>query len=1011
MKPLRITMQAFGPFAGLQEVDFESLGERALFLIHGATGAGKTTLLDALCFALYGDTSGGERDARAMRSDHAVADLATSVTMEFALGADRFRVVREPAQRRPKQRGSGDREVPATAQLDRWKGGDWESVATQPGKVTAAIVERLGFDSEQFRQVVVLPQGRFRDLLTARSDAREAILQTLFRTERYREIGEALKREAREVEVAARDLRIRKQTLLQQAEAADEAALQAQRAKCADELAAARAADQLARQADTAAKTELAAARNAVARLDELDQAAKASAALEARLPGITLLRAERDAARRAAAVEAAARAGELAQREHAQAREAESAAGQAHVVASEARELAIAALRAEQAQEPLRLQLARDAERLGELAARCTRLRAERVKLKDAQVQRDSAITAMRVAVTRLADLERRMSDCRSACEALKGEASRGELLEMQLKATDTAIGRVEQLAQARQALARAEAEAMRAQTALAEADAALGMARTVLAERERALRMSQAASLAAHLHDGEACPVCGATEHPAPATGREPENLSEPDAERDALAAAERTREQALTTHAKASARAAELAARERELAALIGALDADELLERRKALTRAIADSGTAGKTLKAQQSELTSLERELGGARESQEQARTLRERLERDIAVIEATVGTLSEAVPDPMPDPVALEREREALATKLTRLVAALELASKAEREAVAVAERAEANRATARDRLARAESAIKSAAAEVLACLTENGFADEAAFREARRPSERVVSLEREILGFDEAHAAARDRLARARRQAKGLVRPDLEALEQLAAERGRQLEAALSATQALTARVARLDELLAALAKLASEGAEIERQYAVLGRLSEVAGGSNPLRMTFQRFVLATLLDEVLEAASHRLSQMSRNRFELRRVRGVTDQRSAGGLELEVFDQYTGTTRPANTLSGGEGFLAALSLALGLADVVQSRAGGVQIETLFIDEGFGTLDPESLDLALRTLIDLQQAGRTVGVISHVAELRERIDVRIEVAGGSQGSQLRLVR
>lgn len=1011
MKPLRITMQAFGPFAGVQEVDFESLGERALFLIHGATGAGKTTLLDALCFALYGDTSGGERDARAMRSDHAVADLATSVTLEFALGADRFRVVREPAQRRPKQRGSGDREVPATAQLDRWKVGDWESVATQPGKVTTAIVERLGFDSEQFRQVVVLPQGRFRELLTARSDAREAILQTLFRTERYREIGEALKREAREVEVAARDLRIRKQTLLQQADAEDEAALHVQRAKWVNELEAARTADQLARQADTVARAELAAGQSAVARLDELDQATQASVALEGRQPEISLLRAERDAARRAAAVEAPARAVELAQRECDQAREADIAANQTIVMTREALASAGAVLQAEQAQEPLRAQLGRDVERLGELAARCLRLRSERVKLSEAQARRDSAFAAMQVALTRVADLERQLSECHSACETLKAEALRGELLDMQLKATENAIGKLEQHAQARQTLARAEAEAMRAQTALAEADAGLGAARSSLAERERVLRMSQAAALAAHLHDGEACPVCGATEHPAPATGHEPENLSEPDAERDALAAAERAREQALTAHAKASARTAELAARERELAELVGDFDAVALQERRSALIRAIDDSGTAGKALQVKQSALTSLERELAGARESQEQQRTLCDTLERGIAAIAATVGTLSEAVPEPMPDPLELERDRDAVATRLAALVAAFDRATRSEREATAAAERAEANLSAAHERLVRAESAVKSAAEEVRAALTENGFADEAAFREARRPSERVISLEREVVGFDEAHAAARDRLARARQQAEGLVRPDINALELAAAERGRQLEAALSATQTLTARVAGLDELLAALARLASEGAEIERSYAVLGRLSEVAGGSNPLRMTFQRFVLATLLDEVLETASHRLSHMSRNRFELRRVRGVTDQRSAGGLELEVFDQYTGTTRPANTLSGGEGFLAALSLALGLSDVVQSRAGGVQIETLFIDEGFGTLDPESLDLALRTLIDLQQAGRTVGVISHVAELRERIDVRIEVTGGSGGSRLQLVR
>lgn len=1015
MKPLQLTMQAFGPFAGVQAVDFAALGERALFLIHGATGAGKTTLLDALCFALYGDTSGGERDARAMRSDHAPTDLATAVSLEFALGAERFKVTREPAQRRPKQRGSGEREVPATAQLDRWDGAAWKSLASQPGKVTAAVVGLLGFDSEQFRQVVVLPQGRFRDLLTARSDAREAILQTLFRTERYREIGEALKREARDVEAAARDLRVRRDTLLQQADASDEAQLQARRSDSAGELEQARAAEQVARQADAVARAELTAGREAVARLDELEQAQRAATGLEVRLPEIALLRGERDAARRAGAVEAAARAAELAQREHVQAGEAAANANKAHLVAEEARRDAVALLQAEQVQEPVRQQLAREVERLGELVKRCARLSTEREKLADLHKRRDAAAVAIEAAATRYAALERQLSEMRAACEALKADAARGELLAMQLKEAEQTLARLEQHAQALQALSRAEADAAQAAQALAKADASLGAARNALAERELAQRLSHAAALAAHLNEGEPCPVCGATEHPSPATGTErvgePEAASEPEAERQALAAAERKRDEAFTAHATRSAKTAELRERVEASTTSIGGLDAGVLAVRRAELTQSLADSKAASKALRARQTALVALEGDLADVLRKQEQTRQDRDALEREIAAVDATVHTLGEGMPEPMPEPLALQAEQEAASARLAALVSALEKALRTERDAVAAAERAEASREAARERLARAEVEVSRAAAEFQACLAESAFAGEAAFREARRLPERVAALERELAAFDEAFAAARDRLARARTQAEGKLRPDIGALEQTAAERGRELEAALSATQALGARIARLDEVLGALARLANEGAEIERQYAVLGRLAEVAGGNNPLRMTFQRFVLATLLDEVLETASHRLSHMSRNRFELRRVRGVTDQRSAGGLELEVFDQYTGTTRPANTLSGGEGFLAALSLALGLADVVQSRAGGVQIETLFIDEGFGTLDPESLDLALRTLVDLQQSGRTVGVISHVAELRERIDVRIEVSGSNRGSQLRLVR
>jgi len=196
----------------------------------------------------------------------------------------------------------------------------------------------------------------------------------------------------------------------------------------------------------------------------------------------------------------------------------------------------------------------------------------------------------------------------------------------------------------------------------------------------------------------------------------------------------------------------------------------------------------------------------------------------------------------------------------------------------------------------------------------------------------------------------------------------------------------------------------------LLDQLERTAKEISLLESRYAVVGRISEVANGRNAQGITFQRFVLVALLDDVLAAASHRLQVMSKGRFELIRARERLDQRTAGGLDLMVFDAYTGTSRPVNTLSGGESFIASLSLALGLSDVVQAYAGGIKLETIFVDEGFGSLDPESLDLAFRALIDLQKGGRLVGIISHVPELKERVDVRLEIAPSNRGSKVKFI-
>ena len=176
------------------------------------------------------------------------------------------------------------------------------------------------------------------------------------------------------------------------------------------------------------------------------------------------------------------------------------------------------------------------------------------------------------------------------------------------------------------------------------------------------------------------------------------------------------------------------------------------------------------------------------------------------------------------------------------------------------------------------------------------------------------------------------------------------------------------------------------------------------------MIGNLSDTANGRNAKRMTFQRFVLTALLDDVLISATERLHRMSKGRYRLHRAAENKDARAAGGLDLEVEDAYTGKSRHVSSLSGGESFQAALALALGLADVVQSYSGGVHLETMFVDEGFGSLDPEALDLAVNTLIDLQKSGRLVGVISHVADLKERIDVRLQVTAGKDGSTAKFV-
>ena len=271
--------------------------------------------------------------------------------------------------------------------------------------------------------------------------------------------------------------------------------------------------------------------------------------------------------------------------------------------------------------------------------------------------------------------------------------------------------------------------------------------------------------------------------------------------------------------------------------------------------------------------------------------------------------------------------------------------------------------------------------------------------------FRAARLDDAEIAALDASIRDFEASIVAAAERQTRATADTRDLVRPDLPNLVAThEAAKAAQLAASNSVRDAVAA-LGTTNMFAESLRQMAESYAALEARYAVIKRVAEVATGSNPQRMSFQRYVLATLLEEVLAATTVRLRVMSRSRYEMRRKVEPVDARAHAGLDLEVFDHYTGTTRPVSTLSGGESFLASLALALGLSDVVQSYAGGIRLDAIFVDEGFGTLDPEALDFAIRALKDLQQSGRLVGIISHVAELKEWIDARLELKSTQTGS------
>jgi DNA repair protein SbcC/Rad50 len=1044
MRPHVVVMQAFGPYAQRQVIDFSQLAGRSFFLIHGPTGAGKTTILDAMTFALFGVTSGDERRADDMRSHHASTDTPTAVEFDFSIGAQRYLIHRSPEQQRPKQRGSGFtsqlkeatlwRLTPGAGQAAASNGEPAASAGHEPAasadnaqggravlatgwsRVTEKCEELLGFKAAQFRQVVLLPQGRFQELLRSESRQRQEILETLFQTQVYRRVEEELKARAKDAGELVQRKRQEREIVLRQAAAASEDDLLARRDQLSEQLERARAATLTCEATEGAARLACDQAKAANDKLDELAQATERDAAAQARAARVADSGRELDWARRAAQLTGPQK---LVEERQADLLLAQQRAGQAAAAAARAtadHELAKAALQEEEGEQRTteRTRLDEEMRRLtgmlvkaAELSAAEDRQRASAEALRTADEQRQAAQQAA----------ERAVAGQKAAEEALRAGQQLAERLPelkaMAARSADLARARG-RLAEAEDGLAIAERRVAEATGALAQAEAAHQRAAQRAADLERAWAGGQAALLATGLHPGAPCPVCGSTEHPAPAHAeRQVPGQTEVDAARavaEQALATVRAAEQALldARNVAAAHQAAATSCRDtlgdtaaRQLPDLLtDAAACQEQCAAAAAAAASLADFADAARLAGQAAAESVAAAEALAAAQT------TARSQADAAAALVtERAAGLPQELRTEAaLQDAIAQARQRSADADL------ALKTAQRAERAAADAHAALAAALASAEEVRGGAQTALAEAQARFGELVEQQGFADELALAAARRTPAQVSALEAAIREFENERAAAADRLQRAALAAQGLVRADVQPLLESLTSAEAEATLAVAVAGGLQEQLNQLNASLATLAAVATELAGHEAAFGIIGRLSQVASGDNQLRLSFQRFVLGALLDDVLAAATRRLAIMSRGRYLLQRADEPRDGRKAAGLDLSVLDEWTGMQRPVSTLSGGETFLAALSLALGLAEAVQAYAGGIHLDTVFVDEGFGSLDEEALAAALEALTGLQQGGRLVGIISHVSELQEQIDARLQITAGRSGSSARFI-
>ncbi|KOG38648.1 AAA family ATPase [Streptomyces resistomycificus] len=992
MRLHQLEITAFGPFGGSQTVDFDELSSAGIFLLHGPTGAGKTSVLDAVCYALYGSVPGARQSGQgtALRSDHAIPGTRTEIRLELTVAGRRLEVTRQPPWERPKKRGSGTTLDKAQSRLREYDpaAGAWKDLSRSHQEIGEEITQLLGMSREQFCQVVLLPQGDFARFLRADAEARGRLLGRLFDTHRFGEVEQRLAHRRRAAEAQVRDgdseLLADAHRMQQAAGAAMELPdLAPGEPGLADAvLYAAAVARSTAREQLTLAGCRLSAAESAHAAADrdladvrELDrlqrrftQARERAALLEERVDGYHQAQARMERARKAEAVSPALDLREAADTEHRGAAAAEAhARGLLPETFADASAAGLASAARRAAEELGGLESARRGERrLTELVHECAEL--ERQERDDEEVGQDAEAW--------LAGWEETRAALQSRIDSAQEAATRAEQLAVQREPAQRRLD----AARLRDQLA-GDTETAAEQARLAQERTLQARAHWLDVKEQRLNGI--AAELAAQLKSGEPCAVCGGTEHPAPAR-------------KDAGHVDREAEEQALTAYQQAEELRAERerrlgVAREALAAATAEAGDAPtaQLAEEAEKLERLHTDARRAASALHPAHEELRRAQAEHEQRTEARQQAAVRaasrvgrRERLDRERATLEAELAEARGTA-----DSVA------ARAAQLERRAALLTDAADTARTAEDTAQRLKDADARLADAAFRAGFDTPQAAAAALLDDTEH--------RELQRRLDAWQSEETAV----RAVLAEADTAAAARRQPA-----DVDEAERAAAEAARRLRDAASARDAAARRCTELDRLSARATDSVRRLAPLREEYDRVARLAGLAAGTsadNERKMRLEAYVLAARLEQVAAAATARLQRMSSGRYTLVH----SDDRSGrgrSGLGLHVVDAWTGRERDTATLSGGETFFASLALALGLADVVTDEAGGVRLDTLFIDEGFGSLDDQTLDEVLDVLDSLRERDRSVGIVSHVADLRRRIHAQLEVVKGRSGSVLR---
>lgn len=1045
MKPLKLTMSAFGPYAATEKIDFTRLKNKNIFVISGPTGAGKTTIFDAISYAIYGEASGSERRQEHFRSDFAEEDNLTYVELEFELNSKRYYIKRIPSQKKKKERGTGFTEQKADAEL---KDLTEKRIVTGVKDVDNKINEIMGINYKQFKQLVMLPQGEFKELLIADSKSKGEILGKIFDTEDFLKIQYRIDDRAKNIYKNIDTLRKSVYTNIQNINCGDNENLKIlinaekiNNLSVENELKVFITEDKGRKSIvdkeikllqnncnELQNKITLGKENNTKFRVKEEIQREKAL--LKAEENEIESLKNILERGRKAITVRTVEELYLNCNKELKKRKEDLTSIEESILKEKNGLKLAKDELEKEENKEDERNNILGDikifkgyVKKVDEYENKIKNFKKLEDKLHIFTLKKEHSKNS-------IDNLNKNNKLLLEKLEKAREAALKYIKLSMEFEGKEAVYEKLNKLLPELKNLDNIREKYILALNENKKCKILYENEKSIYNRLQLNFIKGYAGKLARDLKEGETCPVCGSTHHPLKAkelqgipTEKELKFQEEKMNKADDEFRKVNNQLEKLRAHGDAEKKIVENMKHEliKDLGKHIEGLEKEKLTvfveENIILIKKQIEKMKTNLRNLNEEQKSKEELDTLYKKNNKSLEDDQKAFEVLNSEFTSIFAEVQSESKLINTLEKDLPKDIRTSKTLNTKIEELLGLHELMEKKLKIAQKNFEKYNLQYSNLLRDKVMMENELHKVCKEYSEAeknfnnkIIAMGFRDKDDYTVSKVSDDYMYELDNKIKDYYERIKSNEDRYKDIIKELEGKVIIDIDELDRKLLEKNREKEELINKSTELYSRIEHNNTILRNILKLNEDTNKEEENYKIVGELNNVANGRNNQKLTFERYVLASYFDEIIEAANIRFSKMTGYRYEMSRIKEKGKGAAQSGLEIEVFDNYTGRFRHIKTLSGGESFKASLSLALGLSDIVQGYAGGISLDTMFIDEGFGTLDTESLDNAIECLIDLQKSGRLVGIISHVQELKDRIDARLEIISGSKGSTTKFI-